>query len=95
MDRQDEQNRALMDLTGSVKVIAAKMEDVMSVIKDHDEAIETLQRAPGEELLAISRQAKMRMVDRVVSALVGALIALITLVPQLAELAGKAKEVTP
>lgn len=94
-DALAEQNKALLDLTGSVKVIASKMEDLVDTVKDHGDAIQTLQRAPGDELLEISKRAKMQMVDRVVAAMVGAAIALVVLIPQLLAMAQKAKEVTP
>lgn len=94
-DALAEQNKALLDLTGSVKVIASKMEDLVDTVKDHGDAIQTLQRAPGDELIEMSKQAKRRTVDLVVSAVVGAIIALVTITPQLVAMAQRAKEVAP
>ncbi len=97
LDGTEKLTNAVMELTLSVKDIAHEVSESVKALNDHGEKIgkqelriEKLEKAPGDELLDLSKQAKKRTVDLVVAAVVGAVIMLLTLAPQLAALAQKA-----
>jgi len=84
---------AVFELAKEIRGIASGMTELLSrqekhgeELEKHSEKINTLENAPGRELVETSKLAKNKMIEMAVSAVFGAVIVLIALSPQLAKL---------
>lgn len=80
LNAQEEQTKAISDLAASVKMIAARLEELIASIKNHGERLETLERQPALDAYNRQKRAKELAFSVTVTAIVsGALAYLVAL----------------
>ncbi|WP_353106278.1 hypothetical protein [Acetoanaerobium noterae] len=52
LDFQDEQTKAILDISGNIKYMAKQVEETVGILKEHDGRLDKLEKAPGDALIA-------------------------------------------
>ncbi len=50
LDSQEEQTKAIIKMATNIEYMARQIEDMLYLLKQHDDRLDKLERAPGEEM---------------------------------------------
>ena len=52
LQSQDEQTKAIVEMSSSVKYMAKQVEETVNILKEHDGRLDKLEKAPGDAMIA-------------------------------------------